>query len=337
MRSALQQRVLARALVATAVVVASVSFTGATAEAAQPPVGLGTAGSFAVLAGAGITNTNATTITGDVGTFPNTSETGFGSVTLNGTDHAGDAVTQQAKADLVTAYDDAAGRTPATAVATELGGTTLGPGVYSSGTFGITGTLTLDGPGVYIFQAESTLITATGSSVSLINGANSCNVYWKVPVSATIETGSDFVGTILALQSIQVKSGATIDGRALARNASVTLDNNTIIRSSCTDTTTTVASSKNPSSVGGSVTFRATVTATSGPTPTGSVEFLDNGVTLGVAPLDTNGQASLTTAALGAGSHPITAVYVGATGLSASGSSALLQIVAVPSGPTFAG
>ena len=152
---------------------------------AQLTVDLGTATRFAVLAGSGITNTGVTTITGDVGTFPTTTETGFGTVTILGTNHMGDAVTQAAKNDLVTAYNDAAGRTPVI-IPTELGGTTLTPGVYASndGTFQITGTLTLDGNGlenpVFIFQTATTLITALGSSVSLINGALACKVFWQV-------------------------------------------------------------------------------------------------------------------------------------------------------------
>src|SRR5659263_127105 len=138
--------------------------------AAQPPVNLGTTASFAILAGTTITNTGPTTITGDVGLHPGTAFVDTG-VTLNGAPHLTDAVALQAKNDLVTAYDDAAGRTPVTTIATELGGTTLTAGVYdsASGTFGITGTLTLDAQGdpnaVFIFQTGTTLITAPGSSV----------------------------------------------------------------------------------------------------------------------------------------------------------------------------
>src|SRR5688572_16121858 len=126
---------------------ASVLLSASPAFAAQGHVGLGTADSFAVLAGSGITNTGPTTITGDVGTFPTPSETGFGSITLSGTNHAGDAVTQGAKSDLVAAYNDAAGRNPVTNVPVELGGSTLPEGVYTSPTFGLTGTLTLDAKG----------------------------------------------------------------------------------------------------------------------------------------------------------------------------------------------
>ena len=200
---------------------------------AASTVNLGTAESFAVLAGETITNTGPTTITGDVGLHPGAAVTGFETVTLNGAQHVGDAVALDAKAALVTAYDQAAGATPVTSVPTELGGTTLTPGVYGSATLGLTGTLTLDGEGVYIFQAGSTLITAPNSSVELINGASACDVYWQVGSSATLDTGTEFKGTVMALTSIALNTGATLEGRALARNGAVTLDNNTIDSSAC--------------------------------------------------------------------------------------------------------
>jgi len=207
------------------------------ASAAQAPVGLGAADAFAVLAGSGITNTGPTTITGDIGTFPTPSESGFGSITVHGANHRGDTVTQQAKTDLVTAYLNAAGRSPANTLAVELGGRTLLPGVYASPTFGLTGTLTLDAKGdanaQFVFQAESTLITASRSRVRLVNGAQACNVVWQVGSSATFGTGARFVGNVLAYTSITATTGATFQGRLLARNGAVTLDTNTITRASC--------------------------------------------------------------------------------------------------------
>ena len=200
---------------------------------AAASVGLGTAKTFAVLAGTTITNTGATTITGDVGLHPGSALTGFGTVTVHGATHVGDAVALSAKNALITAYNDAAGATPVTAVATELGGTTLTPGVYGSDTLGLTGTLTLDGKGVYIFQAGSTLITAPNSTVALINGASACDVYWQIGSSATLDTTTRFKGTIMALTSIALKTGATLQGRALARNGAVTLENNVINSSAC--------------------------------------------------------------------------------------------------------
>ena len=230
----------------------------ATSMAAQPPVDLGTTSSFAVLAGETITNTGPTTINGDVGLHPGTAFTGQASVTLNGALHLTDAVALQAKNDLVTAYNDAAGRTPVTQIATELGGTTLTPGVYNSasGTFEITGTLTLDAQGdpdgVFVFQTASTLITASGSNVSLINGARFCRIFWKVGISATLGTNSHFVGHIFALTSITAATGATVQGQLLARNGAVTLDTNTITNGICEATPTpTPTPGETPGTPGG--------------------------------------------------------------------------------------
>jgi hypothetical protein len=246
---------------------------GELANAAGPTsVGLGSADSFAVLAGTGITNTGATTITGNVGSFPTTSETGFASVVLTGTNHAGDAVTQGAKGALTTAYNDAFGRTPVTSVTHTLGGQKLVGGVYNAGgfTLGLTGTLTLDGQNdpnsVWIFQATSDLITEAGSSVAFINGAQPCNVFWQVTSSATLGAGSRFAGTILALTSITMDSGVTVTGRALARNGNVTLINDTITRVTCS-TAASSASSSASSSTTPAVTSTASVPSSGGSTP----------------------------------------------------------------------
>jgi hypothetical protein len=208
-----------------------------TAQAATAPVPLGTASSFVVLAGAGITNTGKTTLNGNIGTFPTPSISGLSTVTLNGTNHAADAVTQGAKKDLTTAYTTAAGAGPTHAIPVELGGKTLQPGVYSGGALGLTGTLTLDGGNnpnaVFIFKAASTLITGSNSHVKLVN-VNPCNVFWQVTSSATLGAGSKFVGTIMALTDVHLTTGATIQGRALARNGAVTLQANTITRPTCT-------------------------------------------------------------------------------------------------------
>jgi hypothetical protein len=224
-----------RAGVASVAVVGLLVALPSSALAAATQVGLGTAGRFVVLAGAGVTNTGPTTLNGDVGTFPTTSMTGTSTLTVNGTNHHGDAVTKQAKSDLVTAYNTAAGEGPTTPVAGDLAGKKLKRGVYNSGSsLGLSGTLTLDGAGnagsVFVFQAGSTLTLASGSRISLINGARSCNVFWKVGSSATLGTGSRFVGSILARTSITANTGARVVGRLLARNGAVTLDTNVITR-----------------------------------------------------------------------------------------------------------
>ena len=153
---------------------------------------------------------------------------------MNGTVYTADSVALQAQDDLTTAYNDAATQTVTATIRTELGGTTETPGVYNSaaGTFGITGTLTLDAQGnpsaVFIFQAVSTFTTASASNVSLINGAQASNVFWVVGSPVTLGANSTLQGNILALTSITVTTGTTIDGRALARNGAVTLDTNAI-------------------------------------------------------------------------------------------------------------
>lgn len=217
------------------------------AGAAEAPVGLGTVGSFAVLGGSTVTNTGPSVISGDVGVSPGTEVTGFPPGTVNsGTMHVTDAVAAQAQLDLTDAYDDAAGRSPTAAVTADLAGQTLVAGVYSGPTLALTGSLTLDAQGdpdaVFIFQAESTLVTGSASVVALANGAQACNVFWQVGSSATLGTGSTFVGSVLALTSVTATTGASVDGRLLARNGAVTLDSNTITRSTCaTDTTTTTS------------------------------------------------------------------------------------------------
>src|SRR5205814_1407696 len=209
------------------------NFASAATTAGQAPVALGSATTFAVLAGSAVSSTGGTTVNGDLGVSPGTTLTG--APTVNGTTHLGDPAAAQAQLDLTTAYNDAAGRTlGAITVAGNLGGQTLAPGLYnSSSSLAISsGDLTLDAQGdanaVFIFQMGSTLTTTIGRQVILSGGAQAANVFWQVGSSATLGTGSVFKGNILALASISVTTGAAVEGRLLARTAAVTLDSNII-------------------------------------------------------------------------------------------------------------
>ncbi len=246
------------ASVSTALVVVlaatSLILGGGIAEAAiVPPISLGTAEGYSVLAGTTVTNTGDSVLAQSVGVSPGTAIVGFppGIVNPPGTIEATTPAAAAAQLDLAAAYIEAAGRPLNETVTPDLTGLTLVGGVYagpSKSPLSLAGNLTLDGAGdpnsVFIFQTDSTLITGSGSSVTLINGAQQCNVFWQVGSSATLGTGSTFVGTILALTSISVTTGVTVQGRALARNGAVTLDTDTFNLPSCdlsAPTTTTAA------------------------------------------------------------------------------------------------
>lgn len=212
------------------------SFTTAHNTDGQAGDDLGTSAGFAVLAGSTATSTGATTVNGHLGVSAGTAVTGFPPGLVNGVIFAGDSTAAQAQLDLTTAYNDAAGRTVgAVTVAGNLGGRTLTPGLYkSTSSLEISsGDLTLDAQGdanaVFIFQMASTLTTTSGRLVILSGGAKASNVYWQVGTSATLGTTSVFKGTIMADQSITLTTGATLDGRALARIGAVTMDSNIII------------------------------------------------------------------------------------------------------------
>ena len=280
------------------------TFAGSVVAASPPTVGLGTADSFAILAGSTITDVPVSAITGDVGLSPAAgSFIGVTCAEVTGTIYSVDAsgplpcrvtnagLLTTAKNDLTTAYNDAAGRTPDTTFVAgdnQLGGQTLVAGVYRFGsatTANLIGNLTLNGSAsdIWIFQASSTLVTASSSSVTFSGGAQACNVFWQVGSSATIGTSTSFAGTIMADQSIALQTNATLVGRALARIAAVTLDHNTITRPTCAATTggtspadVGVVKTASPSSVavGGNVTYTSVVT-NNGPGVATSVAFGD--------------------------------------------------------------
>jgi hypothetical protein len=258
-----------------------VAFAWTPVASAAQTVQLGTAAPFAILAGTEITNVPTSAITGDVGLSPAAgSNDGLTTAQVTGTIYSADAtgpagsvddpaLLTTAKTDLTTAYVSAAGQLPTTTFTTldnQLGGQTLVPGVYAFGhanTANITAAspLVLNGEGdvnaVFVFQASSDLVTASNSVVQLENGAQACNVFWQVGSSATLNSASTFVGTIMALTSATLGTGATVQGRVLAQNGAVTLDANTIttpttcLTSSPAASTTTTPATTSPNGAGG--------------------------------------------------------------------------------------
>ena len=294
--------------------------------AAASSVKLGTAAAASVLAGTTITNTGASVLDLDADVSPGTAITGFppGIVTHPAVQHSADAVAQIAQNDLTTAYNTTASApTTRNFTGVDLGGHKLTQGVYTASTsMQLTGQLTLNGgvttgasSAVFIFKAGSTLTTASHSSVLLTGGAQACHVYWQVGSSATVGTTTSFVGNILALTSISLKTGATINGRALARNGAVTLDDNVFTHSAClagsspksttTSTTTTIAPT--------TTTTIAPTTTTVAPTPT---------TTPTTAPTPTTTVPASTTTALSTSNDTTTTTGTGSTVLATTGSDA---------------
>ena len=328
---------------------------GASPAFAQTAPSLGAADSFAVLGSSTVTNTGPTVITGDLGVSPGNSITGFppGVVTSGTTDAGGSSATGAQTS--VTAAANALLAQPCTTSFgpgnQDLGGLILTPGVYcfaSSAT--ITGTVTLNGQGsagaVFIFRTGSTVVTAASSSVVLINGAQPCNVFWRVGSSATLGTTTSFVGNILAVASITLNTNARIVGRALAQNGAVTLDSNTVARSTCASTTPapgtpgacptiTLAPTTLPNGTVG-VLYSQAITAGNGTAPDTTYSFILIG-TGGLPPglsLSAAGLVSGTPLSTGTGgTYNLTVRATDTAGCSGAMSYSMMTLTAVPTLP----
>jgi hypothetical protein len=245
----------------------------------HPAAGVGTApsldaaASFAVLGGSTVTNTGATTIGGDIGVSPGsaiTTDTTFTFLNAGTQRNAADSLAAQ---NAVTAAETALGSQGCDATGTALAGT-LAPGVYCyTSSASLPGTVTLDALGnpgaVFIFKTVSTLTTATGSTVALTDGAQPCNVFWKIGSSADLFTNTTFVGNIIAYASINLQNGASVSGRALARTGAVTMDHNQVLRpKTCAAGATPTASPPGTTPTATPTAAAATATPPPGATPT---------------------------------------------------------------------
>jgi hypothetical protein len=278
--------------------IASSLLFASSALGATASVGLGSAASFSVLAGSTVTNTGPTTMFGDLGLSPGSSVTGAPHVL--GETHVDDAVAIGAKNALTTAYNQAAALPSNGSAGTDLAGQVFLPGVRtaSSSLLLSSGSVTLNAEGnpnaVFVFQIGTTLITGSNTSVSLINGAQACNVFWQVGSSATLGTGTSFVGTIMASATITANTAATIHGRLLAETGAVNLDTNTITTSNC--------ASSSSGAGGGSEAAFAEEAVLGGATTPGRGGVLGAGTTPGTSTPGAPPSASRTVAPKGA--HP---------------------------------
>jgi uncharacterized repeat protein (TIGR01451 family) len=316
-------------------------------SAASAQAVLGTAQSFAVLGGSAVTNTGPTAVIGDLGVSPGTAVTGFPpGIVTGGTIHVADAVAIQAQSDVTTAYNFLAAQ-PVTSTLTgiDLGGLTLLPGVYFfSSSAGLTGTLTLDAQGdpnaVFIFQIGSTLTTASNSSVVLINGAQNCNVFWQVGSSATLGTGTVFAGDILALTSISLTTGASVSGRTLARNGSVTLDTNAVTVAHCAavpPVPPTLSKAFNPATINAGDSSTLTITLsnadTSNATGAAFTDTLPLGVLISTPSITSNSCGGTLTATAGAGTFSLSnGVIPAITGTTAGTCTVVVNVTAASAG-----
>jgi len=201
-------------------------------------VDLGGAADFAILAGSAITSTGATKITGNMGLSPGTSIGGFPPGILVGSKEINTNLATQGKLDLTAAYNDAAGRisTDIVTLSGNIGGLTLTPGLYkTTSSLAISsGDVTFDAEGkpasVFVIQIASAFTMTSGRKVLLKGGAVASNIYWMIGSSATFGTTSVMKGTVMAMQAITFNTGATLDGRALARTGGIVMAENTIVK-----------------------------------------------------------------------------------------------------------
>ncbi|SFG61485.1 Ig-like domain (group 3) [Actinopolymorpha cephalotaxi] len=288
-------------------------------------VDLGDGASFAVFAGRSVINENTdTTVAGNLGVSPGEAVVGFPpGLVLDGDVHAGDALAASARDDFVAVYDDLSSRGPVATVPTELGGTTKGPGIYTTpgGAFTINGTLTLDGQrdpdAIFVFRATD-LEAAQVSNITLVRGAQIDNVYFVLTGSATLGQWVTFQANVLAQGDVEVSAGAVTFGRLVALSESVRMNTDASSLSTHISlpnnppTTTTLTASPNPSRPDEAVTFVATVMpVVVGPQPQGEVVFKDGATIIGSDLLNASGTATFKTSALSLGEHAITAEYLG--------------------------
>ncbi len=284
----------------------SVSLLSVGVNLAQAPT-LGTAATFALFTANGaFSNTGASSITGDIGTDAG-ALTGFppgvvsGQIRLPGSIEA-----DQAAADVVAAYSMLSQITCTTTITAELGGQTLAPGVYcqpAPDATSLNGTLTLSGAGVFIIKLNSALTTATNSTISLINGASACDVYFQVNGAVDLGTGSAFRGTILAAGAISLGTNASLEGRGLSTAGAISLNNNAVAVTNSILSINVMAGACSPAT--NLYSISGTISSTNAPASTVTVTDGVASTSVAIAAGETSTPYSLTGLISGTGSHTV--------------------------------
>jgi hypothetical protein len=286
-------------------------------------VSLGTTGSYSVLAGTGVVNTLGTNVSGDLGISPSNAISGFPPGLVAGTTHIADSAASIAQADLVLAYNDAAGRASAVEFAGDQNGRTFHDGVYhTAAAFALTGTMTLDGEGdpnaTFIFQVGAALNTAAASTISLINGAQASHVFWQVNGAAGLGASSFFSGTILATGGITLGASAQLIGRALTYGT-VTMSGNAVRFTAALPPTMTITGGTAATTKSATPTITGTTNAPAATTVTVRVD-----AQVFTTTVQSNGTWSVTAAALTVGAHSVVAAVRDTAGNAGNASQALL-------------
>jgi hypothetical protein len=263
---------------------------------AQAP-NLGSAGSFAAFTAAGAFNSVGTTvITGDIGTHVG-AFSGFPPGVVMGTIHVADAVTALAATDVVNAYNAVAGLICGAVLGVTMGsGQTLTPNIYCTGAATtLNGNLILDAQGdpdaLFIFQIDGAFATGTFASVTLINGASLCNVYWQINGEFDLGDFSTFLGTALVEGAINLLEGSSVTGRVLSTQGAISLHSNLITIGLPTVAAVITANGPTTFCIGGSVILSGNIDGiwnTGATTPsivvtTGGEYFVTNTGVCGVA------------------------------------------------------
>ena len=302
-------KVLRRALAAGLIVGGCGTLVPPAVAATTPMVDLGDASTYAVLSGTSVDNTVSapgaphTTLRGDLGVNANTQPTGFPPGVVTGVSRIGPGAAGAAHADLVAAYDDVAARPAGAALAGALAGTTISPGLHTvAGAVSNTTTVTLDGGGnpnaVFVFQINGAMAMAAGSRVILANGAQASRVFWQVNGAGGVGANAEFAGTLMASAAIGVGNGTIFNGRALARDGALTLDNNQFYSAPPVVAFTEGASDMTTDTT-------PTISGTTDVEAPGIVTVTVAGQTLTATPVD--GGWSVTSALLANGTYPVVA------------------------------